>query len=91
VKTWPADAVMVVASFWGQELRGNMESVLEARCRDCGASLAADGYTLKWALSLPSRGDRPVRFFCPECVGNDDANSITELHDHAGVTGRIVP
>jgi len=88
MKRWPADAVMIVAMNAGQENRAQMESVVVATCRDCGAQLHADSYTIRVAHNLPERRGRPIKFFCPRCCVNYDYDSITHMHDHGGVTGK---
>ncbi len=80
---WPSDALMVVASLEGQERREHMESVVPAACRDCGAALAADSFTIRTAWNLPVRRGRPVKFFCMACAHGYDMRSIDQLHDHS--------
>ena len=58
LKPWPGDAIMIVAECFGHENRANMEAVIEAECRDCGARLGVDSYTLRTAEDLPSRRGR---------------------------------
>lgn len=88
LKPWPSDAVMIVAADAGTEIRANMDGVVKAECRDCGAELAADTYTVNAANALPIRRGRPVMFFCSRCCVKYDFASITHMHDHAGVTGK---
>jgi hypothetical protein len=88
MKRWPADAVMIVAALAGEEKREKMESVVPAKCRDCGATVHADSYTIRTADSLPERRGRPVKFFCTRCCVNYDFGTITHMHDHGGVTGK---
>jgi len=91
-KRWPSDAIMIVAAPAGEEIQEKMESVVPATCRDCGCTVHADSYTIRRATSLPSRKGRPIKFFCINCCTSKyDTNSITELYDHSGVTGRIIP
>lgn len=85
-KPWPSDAVMIVASIKGTEIRDRMEGVCSATCRDCGAELACDTYTQRVAEGLTSRRGRPVRHFCPPCAITYRIEDIQELHDHAGIT-----
>jgi len=82
LKQWPGDAVMIVAEWFGKENRTNMESVVEKECRDCGAKLGVDSFTIRVAEILPSRRGRPIKFFCPTCCMKHDPNSMTEVHDH---------
>lgn len=88
-KPWPADAVMIIAAVKGRELRFNMESVVPAKCRDCGTDLAADSFSIRTAQNLPSRRGRPIKYFCIECCCKYDHDSITELHNHS-IFGRFV-
>lgn len=82
-RPWPRDAVIIVASNWGKEDRAKMRgSVFEAYCRLCKARLAADIYTVKVAMNLPSRMGRPVEFFCTTCNAQHDQGTINEVHDH---------
>lgn len=83
-KTWPSDHVMIVAADAGSEIRANMEGVHECQCRDCGKVLHACTRTIRTAMNLPSRGNRPINFFCVECAAGYDVNSIEEFHDHRG-------
>lgn len=84
LKTWPADAIMIVAANAGEEKREYMQSVVPAVCRDCGAALHADSFTIRTAEGLASRRGRPVLFFCIDCHLGYDVHTITEMHDHRG-------
>lgn len=79
--TWPNDAIMIIASREGEEIRKNMEAVVDVRCVACNAKLRADSKSIRHAAELPSRGGRPIKFFCIECATKHDFNSIEELHD----------
>lgn len=81
-KPWPRDAVMVVAAVTGEEIREHMRGLYPATCRDCGASVTADTFTVNFAETYPGLPCRPVRFFCTNCVANYDLGTITDLHDH---------
>ena len=81
LKLWPSDAIMIVASLAGEERRERMESAVPATCRDCGAALMADSFTIRKAENLPSRFDRPIKFFCTICFTHYDFKSVQEFHD----------
>lgn len=81
MKPWPKDAIMIVASLDGEEKRDQMESAVPVRCRDCKAVLMADSFTIRKAESLPSRHNRPIKFFCIRCFQNYDFKSVEEFHD----------
>lgn len=81
---WPSDAVIVVAANAGEEIRERMQGIHPCECRRCGQALHADTYTVRCAISLPSRLGRPVEFFCVACAVQHDIKSIGDLHDHRG-------
>ena len=73
---WPMDAVMVVASRLGTEIRDRMVDPTIVSCRDCDTQLCADLATIRRAASHPHRHNRPVDFFCVECAVKYDPKSI---------------
>lgn len=81
---WPADAVMIVAAYAGEERREHMEGVVACECRMCGRTLHADSYTIRFAENLPNRLGRPIRFFCSGCCVLHDGRQLNELYDHRG-------
>lgn len=83
LKPWPHDAVMIVAAFAGDEKRGNMESVVACKCRDCGRDLSADSFTIRRARMIAGPSNRPVLFFCIPCMGGYDSGTIDLLEDHS--------
>lgn len=66
-KPWPSDALMIVASLAGTEIRSQMEGVHPAHCRDCGHLVHADTFSVRRAETHPLRFGRPVKFFCLPC------------------------
>jgi hypothetical protein len=82
MKSWPADAVMIVSANRGEEVRENMEAVAQAVCRDCGQELAADTRTIRTAMESPLRNGRPVLFFCVPCAVTYDFGTISHFADH---------
>jgi hypothetical protein len=82
LKTWPADAVMIVASAAGTENRNAMQSVRHDVCRDCGREVAYDGYTLRQAERWRGDPPRPIKFFCIECCVLYDPHSMDVCEDH---------
>lgn len=96
LKPWPRDAVMIVAANAGQERREQMEAVHVCRCRDCGAVLHADTFTLRTAEQFPEvvRRGRPVMFFCLAChrsyapPSHSPGASVTV--DHSGGKGQAL-
>ena len=82
LKPWPRDAVVVIASLAGQERREVMEGVHTAACRDCGARLHADTFTVRRAETMPQRRGRPVAFLCLTChAGYEQPAGVVERHD----------
>lgn len=86
LKPWPRDAVMIVASLAGEEIRSHMEGVHKDACRDCGRAVHADTFTVRRAESLPQRHGRPVKFFCLPCHSEYSkvvraGKDVVEFHD----------
>jgi hypothetical protein len=75
-KPWPADAIMIVAANAFEENRANMESVVPAKCRDCGQALHADSKSIRFAEQMPVRRGRPILFFCIECHLNYSLDAV---------------
>lgn len=80
--SWPADAIMVVASRKGQEVRCQMEAVVRTYCRHCGAALAADSATIRRAAAMDARHGRPIDFFCIECHALHRVEDCQIVEDH---------
>lgn len=81
-KPWPAEALIVVASPAGEEIRSQMEGVHPAPCRECGATVHADTFTVRRANSHPLRLGRPVEFVCLACHVVYDQSTITHAEHH---------
>lgn len=81
---WPSDAVMIVASLAGTEIREHMEDVLRCWCRRCGELLHADTAVYRRAMTMPERMGRPVMFFCVECCVLHDVRPIEIIEDRRG-------
>lgn len=69
-KPWPSDAVMIIASRSGEEIRETMKGPYRCRCRDCDLDLVADTFTVSYAEKHPLRQGRPIKFFCMKCYLN---------------------
>jgi hypothetical protein len=80
-KSWPADAVMIVAAALGTEDRSHMDSVVLRECRDCGGTVAVEEGSITAAEAHPLRHGRPVLYYCVECAVEHDMRQITELVD----------
>ena len=86
-KPWPADAIMIVASLAGKEIREKMQGVYPAKCRECGAELHADTWTVSRAENSPLRYGRPIKFFCIECAVQHDNQGLV-IEDHRTEEGK---
>ncbi len=74
---WPNDAVMLVSSLAGEEVREQMEGVYPATCRHCGKTVHADTFSVRRAEASPLRHGRPFMFFCVSCA--------TKIYDRAQI------
>lgn len=79
---WPTDAVMIIAAKAGEEQRDRMHVPVDAICRHCGAHLVADLFTIAAAAALPSRLDRPLKFFCFPCHELHRLEMCDQIIDH---------
>ncbi len=62
------DAVIIVCSPAGTELRDQMECVVLATCRECKQQVAADSHTIaRAAANNNTRRFRPIDFLCLPC------------------------
>lgn len=84
LKPWPADALMIVCSPASEANVANMESVHPCECRDCGAALVYDGWTMKRMKRQFVNDPRQIKFFCIPCAVTYDRHSITHFEDHRG-------
>lgn len=73
---------MIIAANEGEEITEHMEAKFPAVCRDCGAKLMADTFTVRVAIFRAMQLRRRVKFFCLACTANYDQTTITEHHDH---------
>lgn len=87
-KSWPTDAVIIVAANRGEERREVMEAVEHVVCRHCGQELAADTATIRVVRESPHRMGRPVEFFCIPCFVLHDPRTITHFADHRVFEGQ---
>ena len=90
---WPKDAIMIVASRDGKEIRSEMAGVHEGECRHCRCKIVADTRTVQAARDLPAdlRGGRPTLFFCWECHLLYDSGRVPVVADHRPVERRPDP
>ena len=81
MKTWPGDAIVIMASRRGTAIEANMLAVVRTCCRDCGAPIDADAHSVGVAAASPARQGRPIDFLCIECGVTYDRGSIDMLVD----------
>lgn len=85
MKPWPIDAVMIVAAVEAEFNVSQIRGVpVECECRECGAALLADSWSVARAEAMPERRGRPVRFYCIDCACKHDRTGINILEDHRG-------
>lgn len=80
-RPWPSEALIIVASNRGKEIRANMESVVHVNCRDCQNELAADSHTIRRAEELPIRYGRPIEYLCLACASQNYEMPDTIIDD----------
>ena len=83
MKDWPTDALVIVASRTGAEIRDHMDSVYHAACRDCRSAVAFSGYTLGKRRGYRDlhRDPRLIEFLCVKCTAGHDMSTTYVFED----------
>lgn len=79
---WPCDAVVIVASLAGKEIRSQMDQVLLGACFHCSRVVAYDSFTLNRITHPELARGRPVKLLCMECFPQYDFDQVTHFEDH---------
>lgn len=83
LRTWPVDALVIVASRSGAHVRDHMDSLYHATCRDCGSAVVFSGYTLGKRRGYRDlyRDPRLIEFLCVKCVAGHDMSTTYVFED----------
>lgn len=81
---WTRDAVVIVASLAGKEIRSQMDQVLHGACFHCHRAVAYDSFTLDRITQPELARGRPVKLLCAECFPEYDFGQVTHFEDHRG-------
>lgn len=68
LKPWPTKCVLIVAAspatFRPSQIRGQ---VIDKKCRDCGARLCVDSFSIDSLFNNPIRQGRPIEYLGVDC------------------------
>lgn len=78
-KPWPIDAVIIIASRRGTEVRARMTDPAVEECRDCGVEVVVDTPSVSAAAAYPQRNGRPIAYLCIECAVTYNRGSVDHV------------